>query len=81
MLYYYSKICYADIDPQEAMLVTKVGKHLANQHTACPLTNYDRCKLNIPYPKCMKPECFEFLLFLKILKHFRKAMRDLVDAK
>lgn len=81
MLYYYSKICYADIDPQEAVLVTKVGKHLANQHTACPLTNYDRCKLNIPYPKFMKPEYFEFWLPLKILKYFRKAMRDLVDAK
>lgn len=81
MLYYYSKIRDADIDPQEAVLVTKVGKHLANQHTACPLTNYDRCKLNIPYPKCMKPECFELWLPLKILKYFRKAMRDLVDAK
>lgn len=81
MLYYSSKICYKDIDPQVALLVTKVGKHLAKHHTACPLTNYDRCKLNIYYPKCMKPECFGFGIPLKILKYFRKAMRDLVDAK
>lgn len=81
MLYYSSNICYKNIDPQVAMLVTKVGKHLAKHHTACPLTNYDRCKLNIPYPKCMKPECFGFGIPLKILKYFRKAMRDLVDAK